>query len=196
MIFYFQVSCQLSCFRKYWRRLLLLYIWCILLSKAQCANGEIGRHAGFRFLYRKMCGFKSRVAHHPSPRLRLASPPAYYLPTAFIEQMANHCDLCHFVRYKGNCSELRCLLHAAVAMKQTTKKWNLLDFAVCILRIRQHHSAIKSGVGAVVIPILQIFLYGKPELPFIGKNNLIQTFSLYCSVEIFYSGVHHRHEWR
>ena len=42
----------------------------------------------------------------------------------FLQNQDTRCpvaDLCHFVRYKGNCSELCRLLHAAVAMKQTTR---------------------------------------------------------------------------
>ena len=63
-------------------------------------------------------------------------------------------DLCHLVRYNGICAELRCLLFPPITVEQATEERNLLYFTVCILRIRQNHSTIKSGMGAVVIPIL------------------------------------------
>ena len=79
-------------------------------------------------------------------------------------------------QYVGiDCAELRGLPNSSITMEQTAEERNLLYLSVSVPRIRQHHSAIKSGMGTVVIPILQIFFHGKTKLIFIGKDNSVQV---------------------
>ena len=83
--------------------------------------------------------------------------------------------LIYFRQNKEIWADLWCLLYSAISVEQTTEERNLLYFSVCILRIWQYHSAIKSGMRSVVIPILQIFFHGKTKLIFIGKDNSVQA---------------------
>ena len=88
------------------------------------------------------------------------------------------------------------LADSAITVEHSTEEWNLLYLSVSILWIWQNHSAVKSGMGAVVIPILQIFFHGKTELMFVGKDNSVQALCLYCPVKVFYPWIYHRHKWR
>ena len=81
-------------------------------------------------------------------------------------------------------------------MEQTAEERNLLYLSVSVLRIWQYHSAIESGVGAVVIPVFPIFFDSKPQLPFIGKDDLVQALCFDCPDKGFHPGVHHRSKWR
>ena len=92
--------------------------------------------------------------------------------------------------------KLRCLLYPAVAVEQTAEERNLLYFSVCVLSVWQNHISVESSVGAVVVPVFQVFFDGKPELPLIGKDDLVQALCLYCPYKIFHTGVHHRGKWR
>ena len=81
-------------------------------------------------------------------------------------------------------------------MEQTTEERNLLYLTVSILRIWQYHSATKSGMGTIVIPILQIFINRNAELMLIGENYFVKALCFDCPDEVFHSGVHHRGKWR
>ena len=64
------------------------------------------------------------------------------------------------------------------------------------MRIWQYHISVESSVGAVVVPVFQVFFDGKPELPLIGKDDLVQALCLYCPDKVFHPGVHHRSKQR
>ena len=90
---------------------------------------------------------------------------------ALIQNFYQNCPAVH--QLTGNTQppqkdRIRCLLYPAVTGEQTSKERNLLYLAISVLRIWQHHFAIKSGVGEIVIPILPIFFQCKP-MP-MGKN--------------------------
>ena len=65
--------------------------------------------------------------------------------------------------------KLRCLLYTAVAVEQTSEEWNLLNFAACILLVWQNYISVEPSVGAVEVPVFQVFFNCKPQLLFVGK---------------------------
>ena len=97
---------------------------------------------------------------------------------------------------KGIVRKLRCLPDSAVAVEQTAEEGNLLNFAGSILSVWQNHIAVKPCVGAIVIPVFQVFFHGKSQLPFIGKYDIVQALCLYCPDKVFHPRVHHRSKWR
>ena len=56
--------------------LILRRVGVILLLASPGATGEIGKRTGFRSQHRKVCGFKSHVAHHFSFFGVISRPPA------------------------------------------------------------------------------------------------------------------------
>lgn len=83
-------------------------------------------------------------------------------------------------------------LFPSIPAEQTFQKRNLNDPPVGILFIRFDHFAAKSGMGAIMVPILQKFIDGKMELFWRAKYDLVQTFQFQCTDKIFHPTVHIR----